>query len=409
MLRLFGDAAQTPCALAARPTPPAARGLFQQSPSEGRGSDSLTAPLSIRVSASPGEIRVALLAGDTLLEAWVDRPGRPDGVGDLHRARVVALAPAMAGAFLTLAGGETGFLPESEASVTRQPIAKAVSEGQVLLVRVTRGAQGGKGPRLTVKLGQTTTAAIPGNQPVLLARGPGAVERLAARHPEAPVLLDSAALAATLRLGARATLLHHPAFDDALEAEFDQLAGPEVPLPGGGRLLVCPTPALTAIDVDSGGATLPEVNEAAVLAAARQIRLRNLAGAVLLDLAGLPLKRRAALEEPLRQALKADPLVRLLGIGPLGLFEMQRQRIHPPLHETLAGPLTPGLAALRRAARDAAAQPGRRWVLTAAPAVLAALRALPGALEEATAALGQPLDMVAEPGLAWGAEGIHAG
>lgn len=368
----------------------------------------MPAPLTIRVTASPGEVRTALLDGDRLLEAWVERPGRPDGVGDLHRARVAALAPAMAGAFVTLVGGEAGFLPESEASPTRLPIAKAVHEGQVLLVRVTRAAQGGKGPRLTVKLGQATTAAIPGNQPVLLARGPVAAERLAARHPEVPVLVDDAALLARLRLPAPATLLRQPAFDDALEAEFEQLATGEVPLPGGGRLLISPTPALVAIDVDSGGATLAEVNEAAVVEAARQIRLRNLAGAILLDLAGLPPKRRASLEEPLRQALKADPLVRLLGIGPLGLFEMQRQRVHPPLHEVLAGPLTPGLTALRRAARDAAAQPGRRWALNAAPAVLAALQALPGALEEAAAALGQPLELLPEPGLPWGAESIHA-
>jgi Ribonuclease G/E len=368
----------------------------------------MAAALTIRVSASPGEVRTALLDGDRLLEAWVERPGRPDGVGDLHRARVAALAPAMAGAFVTMVGGETGFLPESEASATRQPIAKAVHEGQVLLVRVTRGAQGGKGPRLTVKLGQTTTAAIPGNHPVLLARGATAAERLAALHGHAPVLVDDALLLARLRLGTRATLLRQPAFDDALEAEFDQLATGDVPLTGGGRLLVSPTPALVALDVDSGSATLPEVNEAAVAEAARQIRLRNLAGAILLDLAGLPLKRRASLEEPLRQALKPDHLVRLLGLGPLGLFEMQRQRIHPPLHEVLAGPLAPGLAALRRAARDAKAQPGRRWVLTAAPAVLAALQALPGALEETTATLGQPLELLAEPGLPWGAEAIHA-
>ena len=103
----------------------------------------MAAALTIRVSASPGEVRTALLAGDRLLEAWVERPGRPDGVGDLHRARVAALAPAMSGAFVTLVGGETGFLPESEASPARLPIAKAVHEGQVLLVRVTRAAQGG--------------------------------------------------------------------------------------------------------------------------------------------------------------------------------------------------------------------------------------------------------------------------
>ena len=364
---------------------------------------------------------MALLAGETLLEAWVERPARPDGVGDLHRARVVALAPAMAGAFMLMGGEQTGFLPAGEASAERLPIGQAVNEGQVLAVRVTRAAQGGKGPRLTTRLSAietTMAAAVPGNQPVLLARGPGAVQRLAAQHPEAPVLVDSAGVAAGLRLAARVTLLHGPAFDDALEAEFDELTGAEVPLPGGGRLLVCPTPALVALDVDAGSAAgtndklaQQRLNVAAIAVAARQIRLRNLAGAILLDLAGLSLKQRTALEPVLREALAADKLVRLLGIGPLGLFEMQRQRIHPPLHEILAGPaeaLTHGLAALRRAARDAAASPGRRWVLTAAPAVLAALRTLPGALAEATAALGEPLELQSEPGMAWGAESIHA-
>ncbi|MDB5375536.1 MAG: Ribonuclease, Rne/Rng family, partial [Belnapia sp.] len=339
----------------------------------------------ILVSVSPGEVRVALLRGDRLDEAWVERPARPDGVGDLHRARVSALAPAMAGAFLALAGGETGFLPESEAGPQRQPIGKSVHEGQMLAVRVTRAAQGGKGARVTARLTPEETARItagtgtpgmgtpgtgsPGTGLALLARGPEAALRLGQAHPEAAVLTDGAAVAARLRgaLGAaRVGFSPRPVFDDALEAEFDLLAGPEVPLPGGGRILVHPTPALTAIDVDAGSAAgerdplaQSRVNEAAVLAAARQIRLRQLAGPILLDLAGMTTKRRAALAEPLARALAPDHLARLLGLGPLGLFEVLRQRIHPPLHEVLAGPLTAGLAALRQAVREAAADPGR--------------------------------------------------
>ncbi|MFC7691348.1 hypothetical protein ACFQY5_19010 [Paeniroseomonas aquatica] len=68
----------------------------------------------------------------------------------------------------------------------------------------------------------------------------------------------------------------------------------------------------------------------------------------------------------------------------------------------LAGPLTPGLAALRQAVREAAAAPGRRLALRAAPAVLAALEGLDGALAEAAEALGQPLALRPEPGLGWG-------
>lgn len=360
----------------------------------------------IRVSASPGEVRTALLQDDILTEAWVERPARPDGVGDLQRGRVSALAPAMAGAFVALAEGETGFLPESEAGPDRRPIAQVVSEGMILPLRVTRAAQGGKGPRVTARLTAEEAARIaaaPPGAPRRVARGPSAAERLARRHPGAAVLVDSPALAARLRggLGDAVRVIPAPAFDDALEAEFDILAGPEAPLPGGGRLLVHPTPALTAIDMDAGAAAgargghaVLALNQAALPELARQIRLRNLAGAILVDFAGLSPRRRAALAEPLKAALAPDRQARLLGFTHLGLAEIVRDRVHPPLHEVLGlppSPLTRGLAALRRAAREAAARPAARFALRAAPGIIAALQDLPGALDEGALALGAPL------------------
>lgn len=366
----------------------------------------------IRVSASPGEVRTALLLDGVLAEAWIERPARPDGVGDLHRGRVSAVAPAMAGAFVALAGGETGFLPESEASPNRRPIADAVNEGMILPLRVMRAAQGGKGPRLTTRLTPDQAARIaaaPEGAPRLVARGPDAPLRLAARHAAAPVEVDSAALAARLRgpLGARVRLLAEAAFDDSLEAEFDLLAGPEVPLHGGGRLLIHPTPALTAIDMDAGSAAgargahaVATLNRDALPELARQIRLRNLAGAILVDFAGLSPKRRAALEDPLRAALAPDRHARLVGFTGLGLAEIVRDRIHPPLHEVLGwppSPLTRGLAALRQAVRDAAARPACRFALRATPAVIAALESLPGALDEVAAQAGAPLRLHADP------------
>ncbi|WP_338150875.1 ribonuclease E/G [Neoroseomonas soli] len=367
---------------------------------------------TIRVGASPGEVRTALLLDGVLTEAWVERPARPDGVGDLHRGRVSAVAAPMAGAFVALPGGETGFLPESEASTTRRPIAEAVSEGMILPLRITRAAQGGKGPRVSARLTDADAARIaaaPEGAPRLVARGPDAPLRLAARHPSAAIEVDSAALAARLRgvLGARVRLLTTPAFDDSLEEEFDLLAGPEVPLPGGGRLLIHPTPALTAIDMDAGSAAgargtnaVAALNRDALPELARQIRLRNLAGAILVDFAGMSPKRRAALAEPLRAALAPDRLARLVGFTGLGLAEIVRDRIHPPLHEVLGwppSPLTRGLAALRQAAREAAARPGQRFALRAAPPVLSALQALPGALEEFAAAAGHALALTPDP------------
>lgn len=360
----------------------------------------------ILISASPGEVRTALVQGGVLTEAWIERPAHPDGVGDLHRGRVVAIAPAMAGAFVALAGDKTGFLPESEASAERRPIAAAVNEGMILPLRVTRAAQGGKGPRLTARLTAAEAArvaAAPPGAPVLVARGPTAAERLARRHPAAAVLIDNAALAARLRprLGEDPRLVPR-AFDEDTEAAFDALAEAEAPLPGGGRLLVHPTPALTAIDMDMGGApgALSALNRAALPELARQIRLRNLAGAILVDFAGLSAKRRAALEAPLRESLAADRHARLLGFTHLGLAEIVRDRIHPPLHEVLGlppSPLTRGLAALRQAAREAAARPAIALRLRATPAVIAALRDLPGALEEFAASAGRPVALFADP------------
>lgn len=369
----------------------------------------------ILVSASPGELRTALLQDGVVVEAWIERPARPDGVGDLHRGRISALAPAMAGAFVALAGGETGFLPEGEAGEARRPISAAVQEGLILPLRVTRAAQGGKGPRVSARVTAEEAARVaagPPGAPALVARGPSAAERLAARHPGAAVLLDSPALAARLRaaLGDRLRLRPAPAFDDALEAEFDTLAGAEAPLPGGGRLLIHPTPALTAIDMDAGSAAgarganaVAALNREALPELARQVRLRNLGGAILVDFAGLSPKRRAALAEPLRAALAPDRMARLLGFTHLGLAEIVRERIHPPLHEVIGLPPTPltrGLAALRQAAREAAARPGARFALRATPAVLAALRDLPGALEEFAARAGRPLRLLPDPAAA---------
>jgi Ribonuclease G/E len=365
---------------------------------------------SILVSTSPGERRVALWRDGALQATFIERPSRPDGVGDIHIGRIAARMPALSGAFVALEGGVSGFLPDAQGG-------EGLPEGSFLPLRVTRAAQGGKGPRLA---GTGLPKDLPREGPPrLLRHGPDAALRLAAAHPSAPVLSDHPGEAARLRqaLGPdRLRLLPHPAFDEAVEAEFDQLASPEVPLPGGGRLLIHPTPALTALDVDTGAAAGRDsgahraVNAAALAEAARQIRLRHLAGPILLDLAGGSAKSRAALLPALRSAAGGDPLLRVVGLTGLGLMEMVRTRIHPPLHEVLGHPLSPlthGLAALRRAAREAASRPGSALALRAHPRVLAALRELPGALEDFSAQAAHPISLVTDPALAPGEEVIE--
>jgi Ribonuclease G/E len=358
---------------------------------------------TILADAAPGEVRVAVVRDGVLDDYAVWRPGRPDGVGDVHRGRISAQVPAVAGAFVALAGEGEGFLPDTSG-------AAGLGVGDAVLVRVVRAAQGGKGPRLAVVPAEEA-AAWPAIGPTdLLRRGPGAVERLAARYPEADVRIDDPALVATLRPALGPRVMHDPGgFDDALEAEIEALGASSVALPGGGAMHIVPTPALTAIDLDAGAATAARagkgqaqaaLNRAAIPELARQIRLRNLGGAILVDLAGLPARRRAALGPALAAALAEDPLrPRFLGFTALGFAEILRPRVHPPLHEVLAGPHAAGLAALRRIAAEVAANPAAVPGLRAAPTIVAALREDPVALADLARRTGRALRLETEPGM----------
>jgi hypothetical protein len=361
----------------------------------------------IRVASSPGEALVAVVVDDALTDFAIWRVGAPDGVGDVHRGRVVTPMPAMAGAFVAIAGAE-GFLPDSEG-------AKGLTAGTMLTVRVTRSAQGGKGPRLSAR-------GIDGGEGMpsvgLLRRGPDPVARFAAMWPGARVLTDDPRLFAALRpvLGARLAL-ERVVLDDMLLGAIESLAEPAVTLPEGARIAIHPTPALTAIDVDAAGMLAGRggqhlaMNQAVIPHLGRQIRLRNLSGAIRVDFAGMPARRRALLGSALAAALADDPLgPRLLGFTALGLAEIVRTRVHPPLHEVLGGPHAAGLAALRRIAAATAADPAFVPVLRASPFVEAALRADPAALDDLAHRTGRRLIMRADPGLpgtAWTLDDAH--
>jgi Ribonuclease G/E len=348
----------------------------------------------IFASASPSEVRIAVVRDGKLLDYAVWRPGAPDGVGDLYRGRLIGRMRAMAGAFVALDGTE-GFLPDSEG-------AAGLTEGTVLAVRVTRSAQGGKGPRLTARLTPGDASRADRGPVGLRARGDGPLPEFAERHPDAVVMMDDAALLSRFRhrLAGRLALCSGTIDDDTAD-QIDALARPIVDLPGGSRLHFHPTPALVAIDVDGGGAIAAvrartaahfAVNRSVVPALARQIRLRNLSGAILVDFAGLSARRRTALGAALAAALADDPLQpRLLGFTALGLAEIVRLRVRPPLHELLAGPHAAGLDALRQIAAQHAAAPYRLPALRASPAVVAALQGDTEALTDLARRAGRPL------------------
>lgn len=129
---------------------------------------------------------------------------------------------------------------------------------------------------------------------------------------------------------------------DAFEASgaADQLAdalGREVALRGGGTLIIEPTAALTAIDVNGAGRRPLDVDLEAAREVARQLRLRQIGGIVVIDFVDLDARSdRTRLQAALRAAFEDDPvMVQLYPMSPLGLVELSRQRIGPCLAERL--------------------------------------------------------------------------
>jgi hypothetical protein len=362
--------------------------------------------VTIQAVTSPGEVRVAAVGDGALLDYELWRPGAPDGVGDLYRGRVVAVAPGMAGAFVALTEAE-GFLPDSEGG-------KGITTGTVLGVRVSRAAQGNKGPRLTARLTPDEADKVGSGPVARLRRGPDPILRLASRHPDAAIEVDDPALATTLRAGLGGAqvsriVVSRSGFDDDVAAAIDTLAQQTVALPGGATISIWPTPALVAIDIDAGSAIATAggrrplheaLNHAVLPALAAQVRLRNLSGGIVVDLAGLSARKRVSLGPALAHALSDDPLrPKFLGFTALGLAEIVRARIHPPLHELLRGPLAAGLAALRAVLAETGLNPRALPAVRAAPSVVSALRADPVALTDLVRRTGRNIILHSDPSL----------
>ncbi|CUH75819.1 ribonuclease E/G [Tropicibacter naphthalenivorans] len=114
---------------------------------------------------------------------------------------------------------------------------------------------------------------------------------------------------------------------DALEAlSFDRVI-----LPGGYTMIIEPTSALVAIDINTGNDTSPaaglKANMAAMRDLPRQLRLRGLGGQIVIDPAPCPKKDRRQLESMLKAALKRETTETIVaGWTTLGLLELQRKR-----------------------------------------------------------------------------------
>ncbi len=337
---------------------------------------------TIALGEIAGRKVAALVVDGQLDDLLVESPPNRPAPGTIFRGIAARPLKGQGGIILSLPDGQTAFLRQT----------KGIAPGQPILVQVTGYTEPGKALPVTTRIlfksryaivtpdapGANVSRAIRDDdrhdalailaKSAALPEGAGLILRSACESADdddilADVAAMSEAAAAVLSDadGSRPEHLldgddpHVLAWRDweadevdsgpgALERHgvpdaIDRLTGP-VALPGGGSVIVEPTRALVAVDVNTGGDTSPAAGLKANLAAARALprllRCRGLGGVVTVDFAPTPKRDRRQIETTLKAAFRTDPIeTALAGWTPLGHFELQRKRERLPLSEAL--------------------------------------------------------------------------
>ncbi len=205
---------------------------------------------------------------------------------------------------------------------------------------------------------QETLEKSEGQAPVLLYEGPDMVVRTVRDHFTADtseIIVDNKDSYKALkdfmkmvmpRMGSRIKLYQEtqPLFSAfKVEDQIENIYQRKVNLPSGGSIVFDMGEAMVCVDVNSGKTTsASELEETAVRTnmeaaeeIARQLRLRDLGGLVVIDFIDMFQKKNKALvEKQIKQACKKDKArINISRISRFGLLEMSRQRMSPPLKE----------------------------------------------------------------------------
>lgn len=329
-----------------------------------------------------GRPAAALVVDGRLEELSIDPSGDDILPGAIFRAVADRPMKGQGGIFVKLPGGESGFLRQIS----------GISPGQRLIVQATGPAEPGKALPVSARVlfksryaivtpdapglnisrrirdeeRRTDLAALAEAAMAGAPQGLGLILRSACDGAEpGPVAEDIAAMRALAEAvmadtdGAPELLVdgsgaHDLAFRDWLDPMPDEVVSepgclerdgvadlieamvlPRVDLPGGAHMVIEPTRALVAVDVNTGPDTSPAAALKANVAAARdlprQLRLRGLGGQIVVDFAPVPKKDRAILDQVMKAAFKAEGEANLAGWTTLGLYELTRKRDRLPL------------------------------------------------------------------------------
>jgi ribonuclease E len=404
------------------------------------------------INAAEGqECRIAIVRNGVLEELYVERTSSASRVGNIYKARVTNVEPAIQAAFVDFGAGKNGFLHISDLHTQFFPKGKAVSEpvgrkqrhrdrppiqdclrrGQEVVVQLTKDGIGTKGPTMTTYLSVPGKLLVmmPGMSRVgvsrkiedeearkkarevladlslpqdmgfivrtagmnrskrdlqrdlhyLLRLWKSVKQRIKTSKPPAEIYQESDLVTRTIRdvydtdiariicdskpvamkvkefldvamprakhvielYVGKSGLFH----DYGLEEEIEKINSRRVELPLGGSLVIDQTEALVAVDVNSGRfrehtdaeTTALQTNLEAAKEIARQLRLRDLGGVIIIDFIDMRQEKNCrAVEKAFREAIKVDRAkTKVLRISSFGIVEMTRQRVRPSLQDSI--------------------------------------------------------------------------
>jgi ribonuclease G len=392
----------------------------------------------ILINVTPQETRVAVMEQGIVQELHIERAAARGLVGNIYLGCVARVLPGMQSAFVDIGLDRAAFLHVADIWTERnpaegpKPIEKILSEGQSLLVQVTKDPIGGKGARLSTQISiagrllvylpqeshigisqriedEAEREMLRGRLQQLLPEdeGGGFIIRTVAETasdrelhgdskylsrlwcgikeaakttpPPSPlyqdltlalrvirdfvsdeterIVVDSqetfhklSEFAQTYSPGCLSLLEHYsgerPLFDlYSVEEEIERALARRVDLKSGGYLIIDQTEALTTVDVNTGGYvggrsfddTIFKTNLEAAQAIARQLRMRNLGGIIVVDFIDMDTdEHRGAVLAEFKKALARDRTrITLNGWTALGLVEMTRKRTRESLAHVL--------------------------------------------------------------------------
>ncbi|WP_085900619.1 ribonuclease E/G [Kiloniella majae] len=307
----------------------------------------------IYIDFLPGLIRAARLEEDRLEDLLIIRADKPQIVGNQYVGRITAIDRGLGAAFVDIGLAQHGFLPLQDVPKT---LGDKISEGNYLCVEAVREAFDDKGVRVKARIKDDLPASVKALKTADRLR-----EWILRQKREIDCIhVTDARIAQEIKSylsewkEGRPTVKHLAERPDlfeyaGIEEQIEQLIQVEVSLPSGGSLLFEQGRTLTAIDVNkgtmqhNGGSEMLhyQLNLEAAEEICRQIKLRNVAGRIIIDFPYMKsADHRKNLQARFKVILKEDCVGhKLLPLYMTGIQELTRKRAGLSLQDLLLSPV----------------------------------------------------------------------